>query len=210
MHLSTIDMTREDAEQALAEWGETIKRAKVSEEDAAITAGYAEIAKGRRLLSLSSTLREGGEDDLHRPRLAVAPATAEVTYLTRWRNGSVAFATSDAARPEEWARDVASAGVRVRGAFPEIDYRVAYDNRLESNRWRESWKAMVPVVPPRFRRSGYRSAHILFEAEWALHQPPAPVDPALIRHLRGDLWVVLGVWDLTPLERAVLTERNAR
>jgi len=31
-----------------------------------------------------------------------------------------------------------------------------------------------------------------------------PRDPALIRHIRGDLWAVLAVWDLTELERAVL------
>jgi hypothetical protein len=34
-----------------------------------------------------------------------------------------------------------------------------------------------------------------------------PRDPALLRHIRGDLWVVLAVWDLTDLERLVLSQR---
>jgi hypothetical protein len=33
-------------------------------------------------------------------------------------------------------------------------------------------------------------------------------DPALLRHIRGDLWAVLAVWDLTELERAVLGQRS--
>jgi len=43
--------------------------------------------------------------------------------------------------------------------------------------------------------------HILWEADWHLDPPQ---DPALLRRLMGDLWVVLAVWDLTSLERAVL------
>jgi hypothetical protein len=35
----------------------------------------------------------------------------------------------------------------------------------------------------------------------------APRDPALLRHVRGDLWAVLATWDLTELERLVLTQR---
>jgi hypothetical protein len=34
-----------------------------------------------------------------------------------------------------------------------------------------------------------------------------PVDPALLRHIRGDLWAVLAVWNLTDLERYVLSQR---
>lgn len=200
MNLSTIDMTREEAEAAYEEWAAA---AKGSAEDAAIAAGYDELRKGRRLISLSQTIAAGGEDDLGRPRLAVAPTSAGVIYLVRTRNGSVGFSTSDRARPDnwDWTQPVSSTGrVLVRGALAEraVDWDLRYFG----------YKAMVPVVPPRFRWRGVRSAHVLFEAEWAKHNPPAPVDPALIRHLRGDLWVVRGVWDLTDLERAVLMERN--
>ena len=42
---------------------------------------------------------------------------------------------------------------------------------------------------------------ILWEADW---QRRAPVDPALLRPVGGDLYVVVATWDLTDLERAVL------
>ncbi|MGH3300400.1 MAG: hypothetical protein ACRDOK_01755 [Streptosporangiaceae bacterium] len=34
-----------------------------------------------------------------------------------------------------------------------------------------------------------------------------PRDPALLRWIRGDLWAVVAQWDLTELERAVLSSR---
>jgi len=50
--------------------------------------------------------------------------------------------------------------------------------------------------------------HILWEATWEQTNPPPPRDPALLRHIAGDLWVVMRTWDLTDLERAVLSARR--
>lgn len=67
------------------------------------------------------------------------------------------------------------------------------------------YSALVPLVPapirPRGALDGYR---ILFEPKW---EPVPPVDPMLLKHLHGALYVVLAHWDLTPLERAVLAGR---
>jgi hypothetical protein len=42
----------------------------------------------------------------------------------------------------------------------------------------------------------------LFEVDqW---EPVPPTDPALLKHIAGDLYAVLAVWDLTELERAVI------
>lgn len=218
MHLSTIEMDRADAEAALAEWERELKSSR-SDEDAAIAEGYRLLSKGKKLLRLSDTIRAGGQDDGYKPRLAVAPTQAQVVFLSRSRNGDVRYTLSDQPQPwGAWSRDVCTGGVQVADVLPELGadegwainssavYQRARDHHL--NRACE-WRAMVPVVPPRFRSRGWRGAHVLFEAEWARHTPPAPVDPALIRHVRGDLWVVLGVWDLTELERAVLLERNS-
>lgn len=207
MNLTTIELTREEAESALAEWGEAVKAAKCTEEDAAIAAGYEALAKGHKLLVLRDTIVAGGLDELHRPRLAVAPTTANLVYLTHQRSGSVGFTTNDRSRTHlwDWDQEVAHDRVVLRGVFAERTH-LGWDEERGLTGF--GWKAMVPVVPPRFRHRGWRSCHVLFEAEWAKHTPPAPIDPALIRHLRGDLWIVRGVWDLTPLERAVLMERN--
>jgi hypothetical protein len=63
----------------------------------------------------------------------------------------------------------------------------------------------VPPIPPRFRPGQPDRYHILWEAEWA---KVPPRDPALLRALGDGLYVVLAVWDLTELERAVLGIRT--
>lgn len=205
MNLSTIEMTREEAAAALAEWGEATKAAKCAPEDEAIAAGYRALATGRKLIALTPTIAAGGQDEGYKPRLAVAPVTAETIYLTREDSGTVRFTISD--RPGNAMADVSANRVVVRQGLPALPTMTWHD-RNDLRLQNRQWKAMVPVVPPRFRARGWRSCHVLFEAEWARHTPPAPIDPALIQHLRGDLWIVRGVWDLTPLERAVLMERN--
>jgi hypothetical protein len=47
---------------------------------------------------------------------------------------------------------------------------------------------------------------VLWEADWKVHPVP-PGDPALLKHIGGDLYAVVAVWDLTPLEQAVLAAR---
>lgn len=72
-------------------------------------------------------------------------------------------------------------------------------------------RAMVPNVPPalrpKFSLSGYLT---LFEVEEWKTAPRPPGDPALLKHIGGDLYAILAVWDLTPLEQAVLHGRVPR
>jgi hypothetical protein len=63
---------------------------------------------------------------------------------------------------------------------------------------------LVPIIPapirPTRRLDQY---HILWEADWQA----APTDPILLQKLTGNLFVILAAWDLTELERAVLSVR---
>jgi hypothetical protein len=66
---------------------------------------------------------------------------------------------------------------------------------------------IVPLIPPRLRprKHRIRGFHILWEVDsWT---PLPSKDPALLRHIRGDLWSVVATWDLTELEMAVLSQR---
>lgn len=77
------------------------------------------------------------------------------------------------------------------------------------NRTRDEYRAIVPLIPPGLRPVGdLKNYHVVFEADWAKVAPPAPRDPALLKHIGGDLYAVLAVWDLTDLERAVLSRRG--
>jgi hypothetical protein len=68
-------------------------------------------------------------------------------------------------------------------------------------------RALVPLIPPWARpKAKLSNYHILWEADWT----DVPVDPALLKHLGGPLYVVLAVWDLTEVERSVLSLRQLR
>ena len=72
--------------------------------------------------------------------------------------------------------------------------------------------ALVPLVPADVRPSGQlRNYFILWEVEqWSDRRIGAKpdIDPYLLRHLAGDLYVVEAEWDLTELERAIMSGRR--
>jgi hypothetical protein len=208
MELQTIDpqMGQERARELFEEYRESV-RARHSEEDVEIMRGYRALSKGQQLIVLAETVKAGGTMtvEMHRspltskpvltvPRLAVCHADAEMV----------------------WCEGVNSQGdIEILSKHPR---RIGPHNRRDRMRFtgfetpeRTGWwnhvRAIVPNVPPRFRpKVSLRNYHLLFEAEWA-EDPTAPVDPALLRHIGGDLYAVLATWDLTDLERAVLARR---
>lgn len=214
MDLTTIEMERPKAREAFLDYRRAL-REKASEVDAEIMRGYRELARGRQLIRLSETIRAGGVElyefgqgkgrpkfRVLAPRLAVCRATAERCYTNGVEpHGRAEFRS----RPgRELAPHNRRDRVRIDGLEDPGD--------LAADSWTWSGRELVavaPIVPPRLRpERGIAQMHLLFEAEWARHTPPAPVDPALIRHIGGDLWAVLAIWDLTPLERAVLEGRG--
>ena len=77
--------------------------------------------------------------------------------------------------------------------------------------WSGAWTAMVPIVPPQHRPArGMGDRLVLWEVDnWEWNTPPAPPgDPALLRHVGGDIYAVDAVWDLTEIERLVLAGRR--
>jgi len=201
MNLATIEMDRTQAREAFLEYRTAVKE-RHSDEDEAIMRGYRELARGRQLIRLSDTVLAGG--------------LVERTWRPSWDRGRApetvmlpAIAVMRADRPECWV----SRDGNDRFVFtPDTWYRGRKDRVViggfEPHQMFGQWRAMVPIVPPALRpKAALRNYHILWEANWAQANPPAPHDPALLRHIGGDLYAVLAVWDLTEVERAVLGMR---
>lgn len=196
MDLATLEVDRAAAREAFLDY-----RRAFREEHAAIDGelmrGYREIASGRSLIRLSETIHRGGADELGRPRLAIARADERSVTFARWAGGSVTF------QPNETSVRASDRVLRLgEGTLP---------TRTNGDFiWRGSWVAMLPLIPPRFRPPhSLSNYHLLWEAVWTKpRNTRAPRDPALLRRIGGDLFAVLAVWDLTPLERAVLEVRS--
>lgn len=230
MDLALIEMDTTLARQKAAEYHRAVRERRAqeadevarrhAEEDHAMLRGYRELARGRRLIRLSDTLLRGGTvrvphvwnhyDPTQRTFVgaegdAVLPALAVMRADRPWCWVGV----EDSKLPRAWflpwphyrgRRDSVvtppMTGLVVPGGYGDARFR-----------------AIVPSVPPALRpRHHLRNYFILWEAEWVkpMGVPVAPRDPALLQRIMGDLFVVLAVWDLTDLERAVLGMGRAR
>ena len=64
--------------------------------------------------------------------------------------------------------------------------------------------AAVPLIPVHLRpRKAIHKYHVLWEADWYQY----PVDPYLLRRFGQDAWLVVASWELTAVERAVMSTR---
>jgi hypothetical protein len=212
---ASITMDPAKAREKVAEYLRSV-RARHTAEDAAILKGYKALARGRTIIDLPKCIRLGGEFDSGHmtglPRVAVATASHAWVWVTRYRNGQVNFLPgvistwgenriSNQRRKDcfRMPAGTLSPDTREPDSSPKTGYRAPWDG---------SMRAMVPHVPPGLR-PGHSLANyqILFEVEEWAPDPTAPRDPALLKHIGGDLYAVLATWDLTPLEQSVLNGR---
>jgi hypothetical protein len=199
MDLGIIEITEEEATARVAEY-EKVLEAERSAEDAALLQAYRAAKRGMPVISLSRAFDIAGFHANGLPKLAIVRADANRCFVdANDRNGSgVRLTFTD----KEWTR---SRGALVGAHTVHVDTTVSRE-AATGRRWRG--QTIVPLVPPRHRpkRGRIGNFHILWEVEEWTMAPPR--DPALLRHIRGDLWSVLAVWDLTDLERLVLSQRR--
>lgn len=200
MDLQPMTMPEEAAKAAFREYRGAFL-AERNRIDGELMRGYKALSEGKQLIRLTETITAGGVDEMGRPRLAIARADETEIGFSRERNGAVTFAPDHA---RQWGRSEAAdrAFAMPAGTLPPLADDAKFDYGYDSY-------ATIPIIPPRLRPPhGLSGFQLLWEAIWhARRQTRAPRDPALLKHIGGDLYAVLAVWDLTDLERAVLEMR---
>ena len=201
MDLTTITMPKAEAQAKFEEYRDSVRR-RHTREDEQIMRGYRALAKGMQIIDLPATIRQGGSvvippqwrngTPLWAPRLAIMRADQPWCHVFTDDHGRVEF--HHAGRPKTGERR----------NYISLPAGTLPPPGLTTGSWWTA-RAMVPPVPPALRPAdNIGNYHVLWEAEW---QRVAPQDPALLKHIGGDLYAVLAVWDLTELERAVLAGR---
>lgn len=194
MEVAKLEVSREAA-RALWQKYQTHRNYQTPDPiDAEIERIYKIIAKGGLVIrALESIVKAGlGSDGL--PKLAIARADAQKCHL------QIGVGSGNASMGDAQShRGNASRDRRFLFANGSFEFP-----RSVSGRWNIS--AIVPHIPPDIRPArGLANYHILWEAVWTKE---VPIDPMLLRRIgKGDTWLVVGAWDLTPVERAVLTDR---
>lgn len=159
--------------------------------DREVSRVYRLLSQGKLIIRALESVKAAGLNEEGLPKLALLRADAKMCWLEMWRDGSAKFQSW-----EGWGARKASNKSKMAfpaGTFPERASRL--DNR----------KAIVPIVPLHLRpKHSLTNYHILWEADWRI----VPRDPYLLRRLgKGDLWLVVAMWDLSEVERAALQAR---
>lgn len=224
MDISTIEIPRTGARAKAAEYRAAAKLTNNPRE----RREFEEIARAYRiaarddvaLIALTPTIAAGGmlqrtlvsnrglaherRTNYLVPQLAVCRADAAFCYtLGIQRNGSVEFIDS-LGRDQRYRKGRLQLEL---GVDLPNDYQPGHPVQWDS----AAWTAMVPIVPPQHRPArGLGDRLVLWEADdWAWRTVPRPPgDPALLRHIGGDIYAVEAVWDLTEIEKLVLSGRR--
>lgn len=159
-------------------------RAHQAPHDAEIAAIYKRIAQGKTVIRALESIRTAGLNEHGMPKLAIARADQTQCVLRTRGADSVVFEC------ERWARRNQTKNI-------PLDWH--------AHGIQKDGQAFVPIIPVHLRpKRGLANYHILWEAEWTKRYP---VDPYLLRRFGGDAWLVVAAWDLTDVERAVMSSR---
>ena len=165
-------------------------------EDAEIRKAYKLLSKGKLIVRAQASILNAGLKADALPKLALANASAPACWLDpSSSSGSAVMSSSERYN----SRDTRNVFRFPNNSFPGIN--------IHRKNWR--YKALMPIIPADIRpRRALESYHVLWEAEW---EPIVPVDPYLLQRIgKTDMWLVLGMWDLTEVEREVLASRIPR
>lgn len=204
MDVTTFKMPVKKAEEKLVAYRKQLKvRANAEYELAA--RGYRMLAKGLPLINLFDAFRQTGLGEDGRPRLAIARADRkEVFFNPMTQNGRLRFNALD----DHWGE---WGYLQHGGGSLLIDVGFEFPQGVKV----KCGFAMVPMVPADVmpEKGALDGFFILWEVEkWADRSAfaPPPRDPYLLKHVAGDLYAVVAAWDLTDLERAVMSDVRRR
>lgn len=189
METTMITLDRDEALKMLRKYKE--HRAYQTPIDHEIEQIYRLITRGKVVIKALESVVQAGVDEDGLPKLALVRADAAKCFLQMSSDGSARFSAEPVVNGHTAMSKFFS--------FPPGSFI-----GRRPHRWRA--EAIVPHIPPDIRpKRGIQNYHILFEAIW---EPTPPIDPLLLRRIgKGDTWLVVGAWNLTEVERAVIAGR---
>lgn len=203
MQTVSVEIARQRARELYHEYKKHAHHSKPIDDEC--RRAYQLLARGRLIIQALESIRLAGIKtstlDAGFPKLALCRADALSCKIDMNQNGSATMHASDVEpRSRGWRQGGGVFQTRNVFSFPVG----TFPRPLKDQRWRG--EALLPTPPLHLRpKRGLANYHVLWEAEWT---KIVPHDPMLLRRIgRADLWLVVASWDLTEVERAVLSTR---
>lgn len=200
--IEKVDKIKVPAEQAKEEWRKYVDLLKTrSDKHLKIMKDAMYHAKnGKELIDIYEVIKQAGLNEKLEPRLAIARADLHEVLFERRDEGTGTFGVKKSYNEQvEFIKD--------NVALPSKTFDVHWERLTPNNSWQIKDKLIrtkVPIVPAELMPEGdLEDYYVLWETtEW--HALPQPKDPFLLKRISENLFVILGTWDLTELERAVI------
>lgn len=180
MNLKTVEIPTSRLEERLAEY-----EGELSKIDRLARKGLEAVKEGRRVIDLEDVIRRGGTYGQHDFGVGSAP--------------KLAFARADMRRCSFWW--MTSGAIRYRSWTRTKAYSVTLRGAMSTRGAHRSGTTKVPYLPPAVRPENPSEHYVVWEADWKVREP---VDPALLSHLAGNLYIIESTWELTEVERAAI------
>lgn len=177
------------------------KYQNLTPEDQRVLAAYKALEGGRQLVSLAESILRAGRTTDQMPKVAVTQYGLPGVQCWMGRNGTISLRDP---RPDQegWS------GWKMKRAQP---WSWKFDKLFpeSGSKQARTGHARAPYVPVEHRPEDPTGKLVFWEPDWSVDPIPVPrprvhIDPAILEHVVGDLYVVIAVWDLTPIEAAAL------
>ena len=213
MKVNLISIPKEIAKKEYEEYSQAVKSGRKDDYLEEMKQLNKYLSQGKQIINIFNAFQEVGLNHLQQPKLAVCSATAKECFFSKTRNGGGAFRAYN----NDWG--VPKAQTKLSVILPEKTYqdwetvrslnRFSTQRKFNTNIKDAVLSTPVPIIPARLLPPyGLHNYHIIWEVnQWQVRR--APVDPILAKRISKNLFAVLAVWDLSPLEQALVEGRVA-
>lgn len=157
--------------------------------------------KGKALIDVYETIQKAGLNKSNEPRFAIARADINQVRFEKRDTGSGNYLMEEGWNRGGWNTDV---------NLPQKLFKIQWERNLKPD-GTPDWgikdkvlRAKVPIIPAELMPEGdLKNYYILWEVkEW--EKLPEVKDPFLLKRISENMFVILGAWDITELERAII------
>lgn len=157
------------------------------------------IKEGRNLIDVYEAMQKAGLNEKGEPKLAICRADKRECVFEKRDTGTGIFGFDVQYNGIAWSKD------RVELPQKTFDIQWAREGNAQWNIAKKLLKTKVPVIPVELMPEGkLDNYYILWEVKEWEDLPEAKKDPFLLKRISENLFAILGAWEVTELERAVM------
>ena len=163
-----------------------------------------ELKEGRELIDIYKVMEKVGVNKIYQPKLAIARADWKEVNFIKKDSGRGFFAQSDTS----WANNSKGHIDLQPQTFMHWPRRKNAEGKDIGEEWgiaNSRIKTRVPIIPAMMMPEGDLSHYYILWEPKTWEELPETKDPLLLKRITENLFVILGAWDITPLEQSIIS-----